>query len=272
MSHDAAPSAATAETRSPALPGVGSWALVTGASGGIGQAFARHLADAGVNVVLTGRRRAALDALASELSTETLVVEADMGDAASRGALAARIAEAGITVECLVNNAGFGKIGRFAEAETASNLEMVEVNCAAVVDLTQRYLPGMVEAHRGTVINVASTASFQPLPTMALYAATKSFVRSFTEGLWHELRGTGVHAIAICPGPTESGFFEVAGEDGVLTLRRTPEQVVATTFAGIARGVPSVVDGPLNKAQAVAPRFAPTKVALAIASRVMKPR
>lgn len=267
------PTAKSPSTRHAAAPAAGTWALVTGASGGIGEAFVSFFARHGVNVIITGRRADALERVAigaRAQGVEVVVLTGDMALKDDRDELVAEISRRSLRVETLVNNAGFGTIGDFAVSDPARHLEQLAVNCTALTDLSQRYLPGMLQRHQGMIINVASTASFQPLPGMAVYAATKAYVRSFTEALWHEVKGTGVKVITLCPGPTETGFFAVAGDEKALNWRRTPAQVVDTCFDGLAKGVPTVVDGPLNLAQAVAGRLAPTRLGMAISERVMK--
>ena len=267
------PRPSSTPTRHPGAPDAGSWALVTGASGGIGEAFVDFLAGQGVNVVLTGRRAEPLEtsaAAARARGVEAVVITADLADKAARDEVVAQISSKGLRISTLINNAGFGTIGDFAATDPARHLEQIEVNCKALTDLTQRYLPGMLQQHRGTIVNVASTASFQPLPGMAVYAASKAYVRAFTEAVWHEVKGTGVRVITLCPGPTETAFFQVAGDAHALNWRRTPAQVIDTCFKGIAKGVPTVVDGPMNLAQAVAGRLAPTRLGLTISERVMK--
>lgn len=273
-SHDTAPGRPRTErapgTDSP-LPPPGSWALITGASGGLGRAFAVELASHGVNLVLTGRRREALDEVATAIGQEvrTVVLPADVADADARAELLAELERREIVIHTLVNNAGFGVIGPFVDDPDGRNLDQIRVNCEALTDFTQRLLPAMLERDSGAVINVASTASFQPLPNMAVYAGTKAYVRSFSEGLWFETRQTGVAVLALCPGPTQTGFFEAAGDGDALSWRRTPEQVVRTCFAALARRSPTVVDGPLNLAQALVTRLAPTKLALKVSSWVV---
>lgn len=262
-------------TRHTAAPAAGTWALVTGASGGMGEAFVAFFARHGVNLVITGRRAEALERVAASArarGVEVVVLTGDMAVKDERDELVAEISRRGLRVQTLVNNAGFGTLGDFAVSDPARHLEQVQVNCAALTDLTQRYLPGMLQTHQGTIVNVSSTASFQPLPGMAVYAATKAYVRSFTEALWHEVKGTGVKVITLCPGPTETAFFETAGDSTAMTWRRTPEQVVETCFDGLAKGSPTVVDGPFNLAQAVAGRLAPTRLGMAISEKVMKRR
>lgn len=275
---NAARSANRGQQKAPAarlagVPEAGTWALITGASGGIGEAFAVTLARHGVNVILTGRRLDALDRVAGAVrghGAEAVVIAGDMAVKTDRDDLVAEISSRGLRVSTVINNAGFGSIGDFAVSNPARHLEQIQVNCAALTDLCQRYLPGMLQQHHGTIINVASTASFQPLPGMAVYAATKAYVRSFTEALWHEVRGTGVRVIALCPGPTETGFFDAAGDAKALNWRRTADQVVETCFEGLAKGSPTVVDGPLNVAQAVAGKLAPSRLGLMVSERVVR--
>jgi len=187
---------------------MGSWALVTGASSGIGAAFARQLAARGMDVAVVARSRGRLEALAAELreahGVEALVVAEDLAvpDAADR------VAEgvAGIEVEVLVNNAGIGTFGRDVSIGAEYGRDTAMVNVVAVTGLVKRFLPGMVERGHGAVVNVASMAGFQPQPYMALYAATKAFVVNYSLGLWAETRGTGVTVLAVCPGPVDTGF------------------------------------------------------------------
>ena len=174
-------------------------ALVTGASSGIGEQFARQLAERGHDLVLVARRTDRLETLAAELPTAAHVIGCDLGaDAAS---LPGRVAEHGAEIELLVNNAGFGGHGRFLEGPKGRDAEMVRVNCEAVVVLTRALLPAMVERGRGGVIVVASTAGMQPLPYEAVYAASKAFALNFTDALHAELRGTGVRCMSVNPGP-----------------------------------------------------------------------
>src|SRR3954468_12912507 len=202
-------------------------ALVTGASSGIGEQFARQLAARGHDVVLVARRADRLESLAAELPTEAKVVACDLAsDAASLGG---RVQELGVQVDLLVNNAGFGTSGPFLEHDPARDAEQVRVNCEAVVTLTHGFLPGMVERRRGGVINVASSAGMQPIPYESVYAATKAFAISFTDALHTELRGSGVRVLAVNPGPVPTEWQEVAGYEasraGVVPGRIPPEQV-----------------------------------------------
>lgn len=249
-----------------------SWSLVTGATGGIGRAFARHLAAQGSDVVITGRREAELGTLTEELETNgvrVLPLVCDLSVADQRQLLLQELQGLRIGVSTLVNNAGFGMLGPVAEADPERTAQMLQVNVVALTELTQMLLGPMIERGRGAIINVASTASFQPVPQMAAYAASKAYVRSFTEALWHELRGTGVRALSISPGPTESGFFEVAGDDSVMSAsRRTPEDVVRTAFAALRANRPSVVDGLVNAAAAQTASRLPARLVLGLAGRV----
>lgn len=253
----------------------GQTALITGASSGIGAAYARDFAARGADLVLVARGEQALHHLAAELRTahgrRVDVIAADLGAPAAADLLAGKVAALGVAVDVLINNAGFGLHGDFAGTDEARLTAMVQLNCVALVDLTRRFLPGMITRRRGAVINVASTAAFQPLPHMALYGATKAFVLSFTEALYAEARPAGVKVVAICPGATETPFFAIAGEDASIGRRRTPEQVVATTMAALDRGRPSRVDGLLNAMLAALPRIAPRRLVVALAARSMAP-
>jgi uncharacterized protein len=193
----------------------GKWALVTGASAGIGDALAVELAAAGANLVLTARRADRLEALASRLQAEhkiqTRVIAADLADPAAPQHLYDATEGQGTIIDILINNAGFGYYGEFAKGDAAWQRTMVDVNCAAVVHLTQLFLPRMVERRRGDIMIVASTASYQPVPYMATYAATKAFDRLLSEALAEENARYGIRVSALCPGPTESEFGQVAG-------------------------------------------------------------
>ncbi|MCB0976046.1 MAG: SDR family oxidoreductase [Acidimicrobiales bacterium] len=189
-------------------------ALVTGASSGIGVELARELVRRGHGVCLVARSTDKLEALAEELRSDSIRVEvlgADLSDATARAAVPDRVAELGLTVDVLVNNAGLSTLGRVSDSDPAAELNVVEVDVAAVVDLCSRFLPGMVERHAGAILNVASTAAFQPLPGQAVYGAAKAFVLSYTRSLSGELRGSGVSDTALCPGPVDTGFGETAG-------------------------------------------------------------
>src|SRR6202167_65444 len=193
----------------------GKWAVVTGASAGIGEAIAVELAEAGVNLVLTARRRERLDLLAerrrSQNGIQGQVVVADLALPQAPQQIFDATEGAGLPVDILVNNAGFGEYGEFLRSNLEMEVSMVQVNCTAVVHLTRLFLPAMVERRRGWVMIVASTASYQPVPYLATYGATKAFDRMVAEALAEEVKRYGVQISALCPGPTESEFGQVAG-------------------------------------------------------------
>ena len=211
----------------------GQRALVTGASSGIGAAFARELASRGSDLVLVARSRDKLTAFGDELSTSygvaVDVVVADLAKPSSADHLAAEVGDRQIDI--LINNAGFGLHAQLHQADAARLTEMVQLNVATLVDLTRLYLPGMLARDRGAVINIASTAAFQPVPYMAVYGASKAFVLSFTEALWAETRRTDVRVTALCPGSTETEFFTVAGENAQVGAR----SAACTTRSGAMR-------------------------------------
>lgn len=249
--------------------------LVTGASSGFGEEFARRFAATGSDLVLVARREERLRLLAAELSALHAVdVQVLPADLAADGA-AARIGEElvarGIEVDGLVNNAGFGIDGPFAEAEPARVQGLLQVNVVALTELTRLLLPGLIAAPAGVLVNVASTAAFQPLPGIALYAASKAFVRSLTEALWVEARGSALRVMALCPGPSETEFFTAAGSERfkigqVLTVA----EVIDAAFAELERGArrPSPIVGWRNAVTAHAARIAPPRLTLASAARL----
>jgi short-subunit dehydrogenase len=259
----------------PPLPD--STALVTGASSGIGADIARSLARRGHNVVLVARRTELLDALAAELSEEHGVraetLACDLSDAAARAAMLERLGGLGLTVDVLVNNAGFGSGGLFQELDQDRELQMVRLNVEAVVDLCGRFVPEMVRAGRGAVLNVASTASFQPLPRQATYSATKAFVATFTDALHADLRGTGVTATCLCPGPVKTEFPDAAGiqdaADGLPGIFWTQSHDVAEeAVKGVERGKRLVIPGLINRATALGGQHAPRGLLLQLAGRL----
>jgi len=252
----------------------GQTALVTGASSGIGAEFARQLAAAGADVVLVARRADRLDELAGSLTTRfgvtATTISADLAAQGASEKLAAEIAARGLTIDVLVNNAGFATHGAFVDEDLARIHDEMALNVVTVVELTRLLLPGMVERRRGTVVNVASTGAFQPVPTMAVYGATKAFVLSFTEALWGELEGTGVRALALCPGATETEFFDVAGADAQVGAERQPvDEVVRIALASVEKGRPSVVTGTRNALAARLPRLLSRRSTIRLTKRVM---
>jgi uncharacterized protein len=227
-------------------PAASSTALVTGASSGIGREISKELSRRGHGVTLVARREEHLNALAAELTAEDVRVEviaADLSDRAARVALVQRIAGLGLTVEILVNCAGVSTLGRISRADPAAEMQMIEVDVVAMVDLCVRFLPGMVKQGQGAVLNVASTAAFQPLPGQAGYGACKAFVLSYTYSLVGELRGTGVSASALCPGPVDTGFGEAAGFDKADAEASLPKFMWKTPAAVARSGVEAMDKG-----------------------------
>jgi uncharacterized protein len=249
----------------------GEWALVTGASAGIGLEFARALAREGMSIVLTARREDRLNLIAAELKEKhrvnTRVVAVDLAAADGADRLADAVADLEIAV--LVNNAGFGYAGRFDKLATDRLRSMVVVNCVVPVVLTSRIIPGMVNRGRGAVIIVGSVAGRQPLPLHAVYSATKGFDLLFGEGLWGELRGTGVDALVIEPGPTATEFQAVAGESVGSDHGEPAENVVRVALDALGKQ-PSVISGWFNWVRANAIRIVPRSTAAIIAKRVIE--
>ncbi|OIH95529.1 SDR family oxidoreductase [Curtobacterium sp. MCBA15_001] len=236
-------------------------ALVTGASGGIGEALALGLARAGSDVVLVARSADRLQAVAERIRRDHRVrVEVVVADLATDTGVDEVIASmAGSRVDVLVANAGVGATGPFTDTTDERIRTQLALNCTALTRLVHAFLPGMLERRVGGVMTVGSTASFQPTPGMAVYGATKAFVLSFTEALWQETRGSGVRVLALCPGPTETGFFAAAGGGSVMESgRQSAEQVAAVGLRAFARaGGPTVVPGLGNTVIANAHRFVP---------------
>ncbi|WP_257476924.1 SDR family NAD(P)-dependent oxidoreductase [Acidipropionibacterium jensenii] len=249
------------------------WALVTGATGGLGHAFADYLAARDVNLVLTGRRTEVLAELADRIrvghGVQVVTETVDLSDPGATTGLLADLSGRGIEIDTLVNNAGFGTLGTVAEISPDRLASEVAVDCQALVQLCSALLPAMVARHQGTIINVSSTAAFQPIPGFAGYAAAKAFVLSFSRALWQETRGSGVRVTAICPGPTSTGFFRAAGDDGFPGRRRRPDQVVRTAFSALSHHRPQAVDGLVNKVQAAAVGLLPARIATAAAGRLI---
>jgi short-subunit dehydrogenase len=252
-------------------------ALVTGASSGIGEQFALQLAARGVNLALAARSEDRMRALAARLRSqhpgiEVDVIAADLAVPEGAAALADRLATDGTRVDLLVNNAGFGSHNLFVDEDPDNLARQIQLNCSSLVTLTSRLLPAMLERGRGGVLNVASTAGFQPIPTMAVYAATKAFVLSFTEALWAETRKTGVRVVALCPGPTETAFFDVTGKDFMTSGRQSAEEVAATGVKAFFEGRgPTVIPGTLNRLMAAGTGLAPRSVVARIAELRVRP-
>ena len=254
----------------------GQRALVTGASSGIGEVFARQLAERGANLVLAARSQDKLDALAQELQerfgTSVEVRACDLSEPGAGAALAARLAERDVRIDVLINAAGFGLFGQLHEADPARTSQQVRLNVDALTELTCALLPQMRARDRGAIVNVASTAAFQPVPYMAVYGATKAYVLSFTEALWAETRGTGVLVTALCPGATDTPFFDTASEHASIGHRMSPEHVVAAALSALERRRCSITPGLRNRLLAGAPRLTPRQTVVRISARTMRPK
>jgi len=254
----------------------GKWALVTGASAGIGMAIAQQLASGRTNLVVTSRRTERLTALASDLKAKNGVkVEIFTADLAHPGAareIYAFTSGKGIEVGLLVNNAGFGAYGYTHEIAEERLLEMVRLNCSTVVELTRLYLPSMVQRRHGDIMIVASTAAFQPVPFISAYAATKAFDLSFAEGLAEEVRRFGVRVSALCPGPTTTEFQEVAQQpDRAFKAAESAEKVARVGLEGLARGESCVISGTRNRWMIRSERLAPRSFIAKMAAKVIGP-
>jgi short-subunit dehydrogenase len=250
-------------------------ALVTGASSGIGAALARELARHGHDLVLTARSRAPMDALAEEvryLGAAATVIIADLAQPGGATVLVQEIVAAGTEIDVLNNNAGLGAAGRFDRIDAARNAEIMQVNIVALTELTQALLPAMLARRRGKIVLVASTASFLPCPNLAVYGASKAYVRSFGEALAQELRGTGVTVTVLCPGTTATNFFAVAGlvPNGLQTRRMmTADAVARIAFAGMARGQRVTIAGIMNRILAFGATHTPHFLTLPAAQRLL---
>ena len=251
--------------------------VITGASSGIGAAFARKLAARGRNVLLVARSEDKLIALCNELGRLTSIRAQYIGLDLQQPDAAAQLFEETkkreLEIDMLINNAGFGSMGDFAKLDVNRELEIIQLNITALVDLTHRFLQPMRERKRGTIINVASTAGFQAVPYMATYAATKAFVLSFSEALWEENRAHGVHVMALCPGVTETNFFEASGMDHPpMRISQTPEEVVDTALRALNRKKGTVISGWMNLFTTEAERFVPRSLVTRIAGKALRSR
>jgi short-subunit dehydrogenase len=254
----------------------GKWALVTGASAGIGLALSEELAAAGVHLVLTARRIDRLQKMAADLSAKhrikVEVFAADLTRPEAPAEILVFTNRKGIEVELLVNNAGFGAFGYIHEIAESRMVEMIQVNCSAVVQLTRMYVPAMVERKRGDVLIVASVAGFQAVPFNSVYAATKAFDLIFAEGIAEELRQFGVRVCALCPGSTTTEFQEVAQQpDRVFRSAETAEKVARVGLAGLAAGKSCVISGTKNRLMLESERLASRRFIAKMAAKMMRP-
>jgi uncharacterized protein len=247
-----------------------STALITGASGGIGLELAAQFAAAGNNCILVSRSRERLEPVAHSLSKKygvrTEVIVVDLGTPGGVASLTSEINQRGLTVDILVNNAGFGYAGPFGKSKLDEQLDMVRVNVLALTELTHRLLPAMIERGSGRILNVASTAAYQPGPFMAVYYATKAYILSFSEAISAELAGSGVTVTSLCPGPTLTGFQERAGMEGMNLVRSLfvmdSSAVARCGFRGCMKGKRVVIPGLMNRFVPFAERFLPASMIL----------
>lgn len=237
-------------------------ALITGASSGIGEAFACRLAAKGYDLLLVARSQDKLESLARDLAgkhkVEVLVIPADLSEEQAPARVVEEVERLGRQVDLLVNNAGFGLSGEFLNHPPERYRQQIALNVGALTELTHLCLPGMVTRGQGSIINVASLLSFFPFPYSSVYSATKAYVLSFSESLWEEYRGRGVNVLAVCPGPTDTRFFHTA-RDIETGNKRTPEQVVETALRALERGRSFVIDGSQNYMMALLGRLLPRR-------------
>jgi len=249
--------------------------LITGASSGIGAAFARKLAARGHNLLLVARSEEKLVTLCSELgrikSIRAQYVAMDLSQADAPARLFAETLKRALEIDLLINNAGFGSMGDFAKLDLASELNMVDLNVRALVELTHLFLAPMRERKSGAIVNLASTAGFQPVPFMATYAATKAFVLTFTEALWEENRPHGVTVMALCPGATDTNFFEASRmHRPPMRVSQTADYVVDAALRGLKRGKSTVISGWTNLFMIEAQRVVPRSLILRAAGAVLR--
>jgi short-subunit dehydrogenase len=254
----------------------GKWALITGASAGIGVALAEELAAGGSNLVLTAHRKDRLDELAQRLEAKhkikTAVFVADLTEPEAPEKIHDFAGSKGIEIDLLINNAGFGAYGELPSVEVKRLLDMVQVNCSAVVHLTRLFLPGMTARKRGDILILASTASFQAVPYISTYAATKAFDLLFAEGLAEEMRPHGIRVCALCPGSTESEFHVVAGQEKFQRKAETAEKVARTGLRALVAGKSYVISGLGNYLGAQGERLVPRRMVTRIAGGLFKPK
>lgn len=259
-----------------AITYAGTTALVTGASSGLGEEFARQLAARGADLILVARRKDRLETLAAELKqkhgTTVTVIPADLSTADAAADLADRVRASGLTVHTLINNAGFGTSGPFENEDPARILQEVDLNVRAVVAMSKAFYGDLLAHGRGALINVASTAGYQSLPYMAVYGATKAFVLSFTEALWKESQKSGLRVLALSPGATRTEFFDVAGHVAHTGPTQSPAAVVGLALRTLDRRnpPPSIVSGAGNRFMSRTPRWVTRRMSLAVASRVSR--
>lgn len=255
-------------------------ALVTGASSGIGETFARELASRKTDLVLVARSQDKLDQLATELSSKckikTLVIAQDLTEVQARQLVFDTVQAQDLTIDLLINNAGFGDYGAFSDRPLSKQMAMVQLNISAVVELTGLFLPLMQQRGDGAIINLSSIAGFQPIPYMSVYAATKAFILNFSEALWAENKDLGVRILAVCPGPTESEFYDRAdfpdnatGLNGMTMA--SAEKVVKESLKALDKGQSTVVAGGFaNQIIVNLPRLVPRDLLVNVVGKQFK--
>ena len=252
--------------------------LITGASSGIGEAFARRLADEGHNLVLIARGEEKLHELCDELMLKHKItahyIAADLIKEDAVAMVHDETQKRGFEIDWLINNAGFGSMGDFAHLDGENELNIIRLNVLALVSLTHRYVAGMRERKSGTVVNVSSTAGFQPIPFFATYAATKAFVTSFTEAIAEENRPFGIRILALCPGTTRTNFFAASKIDDPVQIKglQTPEQVVETALKALKSGRSKVVSGWVNYLGALAGSYVPNALTARVMAKALRSR
>jgi len=253
-------------------------ALVTGASTGIGKVFATELAAKGCHVILVARSKQKLEELAKELASKYSIraysIAQDLSKPGSVEELSAQIHHLGLHVNILINNAGFGTYGRFEDISNEREQEEVHLNIASLVAMNHQFLPEMQRQRDGIIINVASVAGFQPSPYMAVYSATKAFVLSFSEALWAENHNRGVQVLALCPGATQTEFFNTMGSDAAAGGRKlsSPIDVVKAGFRGIEKRRSYIIVGKLNYWAVQLSRFIPRKRVVILMEKLIRPQ
>jgi hypothetical protein len=255
-------------------------ALITGASTGIGREFAYLCAHSGYDVLLTARSQSRLEELASDVRQRTgrkaFPLPIDLADPASPRQLYNQVASLDVAVEVLINNAGFGLVGRFWELDEGEQMQMVQLNMGALTHLTRLFLPDFIARRRGYILNVASTAAFQPGPLMSVYYASKAYVVSFSEALHNEARDHGVKITCLCPGPTTTEFDKRSGASGTKLFKEgkamSALSVAQIGWEALQTGKPLVVAGGLNALMAFLTRFAPRQLAASIARSMQEPK
>ncbi|MBW7453085.1 SDR family NAD(P)-dependent oxidoreductase [Paenibacillus sepulcri] len=249
-------------------------ALVTGASSGIGEVFANELAKKGCNLILVARSEDKLKQIAHELqethSIHAIPLSVDLSSVNAAEKIAQEVENLGLTVDVLINNAGFGTLGEFNQISPTRVHQEIQLNVVSLTELTHKFIGSMIERKDGIIINVASMTAFQPVPYMAVYGATKAYVLSFTEALWAEYRDSGVQIVALCPGETKSSFHAASGSDNLKSKRMEPIDVVNAAFKAVERNRSHIIVGRNNYITAQLPRLLPRSTVVKFAKRIFQ--